>query len=109
MIMSDVKRHMVTIAVDRPDIAKNCSIMGGPAQCTTYENTVVVSASDYDAALAREAELLAMLNEATQLIHRIVSNLDTEINYYEDVEPNDLEHDQVISDMRAFLTTITTV
>ncbi|SAM35799.1 hypothetical protein [Pseudomonas sp. 1 R 17] len=40
---------------------------------------------------------------ATSLIRRIVANFDTEIECNEDVEPNDLEHDQVLSDMRAFL------
>ena len=40
---------------------------------------------------------------ATSLIQRIVANFDTEIEFHEDVEPNDLEHDQVLADMRAFL------
>jgi hypothetical protein len=42
---------------------------------------------------------------ATSLIHRIVANFDTEIKYHEDVEPNDLEHDQVLTEMREFLNT----
>lgn len=40
---------------------------------------------------------------ATSLIQRIVANFDTEIECHEDVEPNDLEHDQVLSEMREFL------
>ncbi|WP_174717780.1 Arc family DNA-binding protein [Pseudomonas sp. NC02] len=40
---------------------------------------------------------------AASLIRRIVANFDTEIEYHEDVEPNDLEHDQVLADMRDFL------
>ena len=40
---------------------------------------------------------------ATSLIQRIVANFDTDIECHEDVEPNDLEHDQVLSEMREFL------
>lgn len=40
---------------------------------------------------------------ATSLIQRIVANFDTEIECHEDVEPNDLEHDQVLTEMREFL------
>ena len=40
---------------------------------------------------------------ATSLIQRIVANFDTEIEFHEDVEPNDLEHDQVLAEMRVFL------
>ncbi|WP_421526343.1 hypothetical protein [Pseudomonas yamanorum] len=40
---------------------------------------------------------------ATSLIQRIVANFDTEIEFHEDVEPNDLEHDQVLTEMREFL------
>ena len=40
---------------------------------------------------------------ATSLIQRIVANFDSEIECHEDVEPNDLEHDQVLSEMREFL------
>ncbi|MDI3201600.1 hypothetical protein [Pseudomonas shahriarae] len=42
---------------------------------------------------------------ATSLIQRIVANFDTEIEFHEDVEPNDLEHDQVLAEMRLFLGT----
>lgn len=42
---------------------------------------------------------------ATSLIQRIVANFDTEIEFDEDVEPNDLEHDQVLAEMRVFLGT----
>lgn len=42
-------------------------------------------------------------NMATSLIQRIVANFDTEIEFHEDVEPNDLEHDQVLTDMRVLL------
>lgn len=40
---------------------------------------------------------------AISLIQRIVANVDTEIECHEDVEPNDLEHDQVLTEMREFL------
>ena len=40
---------------------------------------------------------------ATSLIQRIVANFDTEIECYEDIAPNDLEHDQVLAEMRLFL------
>jgi len=40
---------------------------------------------------------------AKSLIQRIVANFDTEIECNEDVEPNDLEHDQVLTEMREFL------
>ncbi|WP_207867422.1 hypothetical protein [Pseudomonas sp. 58(2021)] len=40
---------------------------------------------------------------ATLLIRRMVANFDTEIRYHEDVEPNDLEHDLVLSEMHEFL------
>jgi len=40
---------------------------------------------------------------ATSLIQRIVANFDTKIEFHEDVEPNDLEHDQVLTEMREFL------
>ncbi|WLH82535.1 hypothetical protein [Pseudomonas sp. FP2338] len=40
---------------------------------------------------------------ATSLIQRIVANFDNEIECHEDVEPNDLEHDQVLTEMREFL------
>nr|WP_241678131.1 hypothetical protein [Pseudomonas kitaguniensis] len=40
---------------------------------------------------------------ATSLIQRIVANFDTEIEFHEDVEPNELEHDQVLTEMREFL------
>lgn len=40
---------------------------------------------------------------ATSLIQRIVANFDTEIEFHEDVAPNDLEHDQVLAEMRVFL------
>jgi hypothetical protein len=40
---------------------------------------------------------------ATSLIQRMVDNFDTEIRYHEDVEPNDLEHDLVLSETREFL------
>ena len=40
---------------------------------------------------------------ATSLIRRIVANFDTEIECHEDVEPNELEHDQVLAEMREFL------
>jgi hypothetical protein len=40
---------------------------------------------------------------ATSLIQRMVANFDTEIRYHEDLEPNDLEHDLVLSEMREFL------
>ncbi len=43
---------------------------------------------------------------ATSLIQRIVANFDTEIEFHEDVEPNDLEHDQVLAEMRVFLDTL---
>ncbi|MHA6574519.1 hypothetical protein [Pseudomonas yamanorum] len=62
------------------------------------------------AALAREAVLQQRLtaadevnDTATSLIQRMVANFDTEIECHEDVEPNDLEHDQVLADMREFL------
>lgn len=40
---------------------------------------------------------------ATSLIRRIVANFDTEIEFHEDVAPKDLEHDQVLTEMREFL------
>ena len=40
---------------------------------------------------------------ATSLIRRIGANFDTEIVLHEDVAPNDLEHDQVLAEMREFL------
>lgn len=40
---------------------------------------------------------------ATSLIQRMVTNFDTEILWHEDVEPNDHEHDLVLSEMRDFL------
>ena len=62
------------------------------------------------AAERREKELQQRLTEAderadtaTSLIQRIVANFDTEIECHEDVEPNDLEHDQVLTEMREFL------
>lgn len=61
-------------------------------------------------ALAREQALQQRLtaederaDKATSLIQRIVANFDTEIECHEDVEPNDLEHDQVLTEMREFL------
>ncbi|WP_141234411.1 MULTISPECIES: hypothetical protein [unclassified Pseudomonas] len=45
------------------------------------------------------------VDTATSLIRRLLANFDTEIRYHEDVEPNDLEHDQVLNDMRAFIAT----
>lgn len=61
-------------------------------------------------ALAREQALQQRLtasdergDTATSLIQRIVANFDTEIEYHEDVEPNELEHDQVLTEMREFL------
>ena len=60
--------------------------------------------------LAREQALQHRLTAAderadiaTSLIQRIVGNFDTEIGCHEDVEPNDLEHDQVLNEMREFL------
>ena len=60
--------------------------------------------------LAREQALQQRLTAAderadmaTSLIQRIVANFDTEIECHEDVEPNDFEHDQVLTDMRVFL------
>jgi hypothetical protein len=60
--------------------------------------------------LAREQALQQRLtaaderaDTATSLIQRIVANFDTEIECHEDVEPNDLEHDQVLTEMREFL------
>ena len=84
----------------------------------------VVQAEDFDnatrlfldaaercvAAERREKELQHLLtavderaDTATSLIQRIVANFDTEIEFHEDVEPNDLEHDQVLTEMREFL------
>lgn len=40
---------------------------------------------------------------ATSLVQRYVANFDTEIQYHEDIAPNDLEHDQVLKEMREFL------
>lgn len=79
--------------------------------------SVRVSQEAYSIFLAREAagrEKIATLQQrltaaderadtATLLIQRIVANFDTEIEYHEDVEPNDLEHDQVLKEMREFL------
>ena len=66
--------------------------------------------SQLNNALAREQALQHRLtaaderaDTATSLIQRIVANFDTEIEYHEDVEPNDLEHDQVLTEMREFL------
>ena len=60
--------------------------------------------------LAREQALQQRLTAAderadmaTSLIQRIVANFDTEIEFHEDVEPNELEHDQVLKEMREFL------
>ena len=60
--------------------------------------------------LAREQALQALLtaaderaDTATSLVQRYVDNFDTEIEFYEDIQPNDLEHDQVLAEMRVFL------
>ncbi len=79
--------------------------------------SVRVSQEAYSIFLAREAagrgkiaalqQRLTAADEradtATSLIQRIVANFDTEIECHEDVEPNDLEHDQVLTEMREFL------
>ncbi len=69
-----------------------------------------VSVDDFDRVTAERDALQALLtaaderaDTATSLIQRIVANFDTEIEFHEDVEPNDLEHDQVLADMRVFL------
>lgn len=54
---------------------------------------------EFDAGQAAERRAMT----ATSLICRLVANFDTEIEYHEDVEPNDLEHDQVLTEMREFL------
>lgn len=66
--------------------------------------------ADFDRVTAERDALQALLTAAderaytaTSLIQRIVANFDTEIEFHEDVEPNDLEHDQVLADMRVFL------
>lgn len=40
---------------------------------------------------------------ATSLVQRYAANFDIEIQYHEDIAPNDLEHDQVLTEMREFL------
>jgi hypothetical protein len=65
------------------------------------ERTTLQSKIDALQALLTAADERA--DTATSLIQRIVANFDTEIEFHEDVEPNDLEHDQVLADMRVFL------
>lgn len=74
------------------------------------EQVLVVFSSDLDRLTAERDALQERLNAAdqrndtgTSLIQRMVANFDTEIRYYDDVEPNDLEHDLVLSEMREFL------
>ncbi|WP_044272749.1 hypothetical protein [Pseudomonas fluorescens] len=69
-----------------------------------------VSVDDFDRVTAERDALQALLtaaderaDTATSLVQRYVDNFDTEIEYYEDIQPNDLEHDQVLAEMRLFL------
>ena len=77
-------------------------------------NTADQFIDELNAAISRRThrvrELEALLTAADEradvaasLIQRYVANFDTEIECYEDIQPNDLEHDQVLTDMRGFL------
>lgn len=70
----------------------------------------MVMATDFDRVTAENQALRQRLttadqriDDATSLIRRMVANFDADIRFYKDVEPNDLEHDEVLADMRRFL------
>lgn len=108
--MSEVKRYHVTEAglVEGQALGR-INVVLGP----DYDSAVqcfLTAAEGCVAAERRERALQQRLtaaderaDTATSLIQRIVANFDTEIEYHEDVEPNDLEHDQVMAEMREFL------
>ncbi|MBJ2290715.1 hypothetical protein JFT44_12295 [Pseudomonas sp. MF5691] len=108
--MSEVKRYHVTEAglVEGQALGR-INVVLGP----DYDSAVqcfLTAAEGCVAAERRERALQALLtaaderaDTATSLIQRIVANFDTEIEFHEDVEPNDLEHDQVMAEMRVFL------
>jgi len=100
--MSEVKRYHVQLFK-----------LDGDQQCYAHGAlgaVEIVRASDYDRVTAERDALQQRLNAAdqrndtaTSLIQRMVANFDAEIRYHEDVAPNDLEHDLVLSDMREYL------
>ncbi|VVO21740.1 hypothetical protein [Pseudomonas fluorescens] len=62
------------------------------------------------AAERREAALQLRLNNtdqrldtATSLIDRLIKNIEAEIDFHEDIEPNDRENDQIMDEMRDFM------
>jgi hypothetical protein len=76
--------------------------LAGDFACTMAQHLERITA-ERDA-LQQRLNAADQLNDtATSLIRRMVANFDTEIRYHEDVEPNDLEHDLVLSEMREFL------
>lgn len=96
--MSEVKRYYVDL-----DHGTRYAPVPGCDQA-------MYKAEDFDRVTAERDALQALLtaaderaDTATSLIQRIVANFDTEIECHEDVEPNDLEHDQVLAEMRVFL------
>lgn len=111
--MSEVKRYHVTDAglVEGQALGR-INVVLGP----DYDSAVqcfLTAAEGCVAAERRERALQTLLtaaderaDTATSLIQRIVANFDTEIEFHEDVEPNDLEHDQVLAEMRVFLATL---
>lgn len=88
-----------------PEVKRITVFMHGP-----NKKVDMVEAAHLDRVTAERDALQALLtaaderaDTATTLIQRIVTNFDTEIECHEDVEPNDLEHDQVLTEMREFL------
>ena len=98
--MSEVHRYLAVKT--QTDVGNNISY--------TPHGPEIVLAEHFDRVTAERDALQALLtaaderaDTATSLIQRIVANFDTEIEFHEDVEPNDLEHDQVLAEMRVFL------
>ena len=98
--MSEVHRYLAVKM--QTDVGNNISY--------TPHGPEIVLAEHFDRVTAERDALQALLtaaderaDTATSLIQRIVANFDTEIEFHEDVEPNDLEHDQVLAEMRVFL------
>ncbi|MFA7945233.1 hypothetical protein ACEK06_22695 [Pseudomonas brenneri] len=103
--MSEVKRYDCTNGK-----AQHCY---GCYEMTETNLGDYVKSEDFDRVTAERDALQQRLtaaderaDTATSLIQRIVANFDTEIEFHEDVEPNDLEHDQVLAEMRVFLDTL---
>ncbi|XVJ46849.1 hypothetical protein ACDZ94_20315 [Pseudomonas sp. UBT] len=108
--MSEVKRYHVTEAglVEGQALGRINVVLGSDydsaVQCFLTAAEGCVAAERRERALQRRLSAAdERVDTATSLIQRIVANFDTEIECHEDVEPNDLEHDQVLTEMREFL------